>query len=197
MGFTGIDARVPPSRCLFVMERSSEDILRIAVVGPESSGKSTLCSLLAERLEAPRVDEFARAYLGRLGRPYVEGDLLHIARGQCAWEDAAALRARRLIVCDTDMITIRIWSEEKFGRCHPWIIQQSEHRSYDLWLLCAPDIPWEADPLRENPHDRDRLFEVYEKMLIRLGKPYRIIRGAHEERLQAALLAIAEHHVMK
>lgn len=194
MGFTGIDARVPPSRCLFVMERSSEDILRIAVVGPESSGKSTLCSLLAERLEAPRVDEFARAYLGRLGRPYVEGDLLHIARGQCAWEDAAALRARRLIVCDTDMITIRIWSEEKFGHCDRALERLARERHYDLRLLCMPDIPWEADPLRENPHDRDRLFDAYLAALRELAKPFVVVGGGREKRLHSSLRAIASIH---
>lgn len=170
---------------------------KIAIVGPESSGKTTLAEALKLETRAWHVGEAAREQLAGIGRPYVEDDLLEIARAQIAHEDLVGEEFNGIVACDTDLITIRIWSEEKFGRCHPWIIQQSEHRSYDLWLLCAPDIPWEADPLRENPHDRDRLFEVYEKMLIRLGKPYRIIRGAHEERLQAALLAIAEHHVMK
>lgn len=194
VGFTGIDARVPPSRCLFVMERSPEDILRIAVVGPESSGKSTLCCLLAERLEAPCVDEFARAYLERLGRPYVESDLLRIARGQCAREDAAAPRARRLIVCDTDMITIRIWSREKFGHCDPQLERLARERHYDLWLLCMPDIPWEADPLRENPHDRDRLFDAYLAALRELAKPFVVVGGGAEERLHRSLRAIEAVH---
>ena len=96
------------------------------------------------------------------------------------------------MVCDTDMITVRIWSEEKYGRCDPWIMQQSEERHYDLWLLCKPDMPWQADPLRENPHDRDRLFGVYEGMLKWLEKPYVIMQGDREHRLADASKAIAD-----
>ncbi|MEO8733858.1 MAG: ATP-binding protein, partial [Flavobacteriales bacterium] len=141
----------------------------------------------------PWVPEMARQYLEVLGRPYDEDDLLKIAELQLYTEEERAVKStgsRSLLVCDTDLITIRIWGEEKYDRSDPWIVQQTEERPYELWLLCSPDIPWEFDPQRENPHDRDRLFAVYEKTLKSLGKPYRIISGEREERMRLALAAI-------
>ena len=88
------------------------------------------------------------------------------------------------------MLTVRIWSEEKFGRARPLLEQLARDVAYDHWLLCRPDIPWEPDPLRENPHDRDRLFAVYEDALRRLERPYTIIEGEREQRLAAARVAI-------
>lgn len=165
---------------------------KIAIVGPESSGKTTLAHTLAARGSTWCVEEYARMHLEKLKRPYLELDLLEIAQGQVQSEDMIVMMPVDvpLMVCDTDMITVRIWSEEKYGRCDPWIIAQSEQRHYDLWLLCAPDIPWEADPLRENPHDRDRLFQVCMAMLDRLKKPYVIVQGDREQREKAAVEAI-------
>lgn len=164
--------------------------IKVAIVGPESSGKTTLCEALGWHCREKWVGEHARHYLDQLGRPYAEHDLLAIAQGQIAAEDDAIQGIRRSLFCDTDMITIRIWSEEKYGRCHPELERLAGQRHYDHWLLCRPDIPWEADPLRENPHDRDRLFGVYEAMLKRLGKPYTIVEGDREERLAIALSAV-------
>lgn len=167
---------------------------RIAIVGPESSGKTTLALALSERLGAAMVPEAARAFLTGLGRPYAEADLLTIAKLQVEREEleAAARSGCGLLLCDTDLLTILIWSEEKFGRCDPWIEAECERRRFGLWLLCRPDIPWEPDPLRENPHDRDRLFMVYASRLQRLGRPFRIIEGTLEQRLATARAAILE-----
>ena len=174
---------------------------KIVITGPESSGKTSLTEALAAHFGTAWVREMARPYLAARGgfgsvTGYVEEDLLHIARLQLQVEDstAAAIGAHDppLVFCDTDLITIRIWGEEKFGRSDPWIIQQTELRPYDLWLLCAPDMPWEPDPLREDPHDRDRLFEVYERTMQRLVKPYAIIRGPHAERMRSALDVIEQ-----
>ncbi len=166
--------------------------MKIAVVGPECSGKTTLAEALMLHHRAWCVSEVAREYLDELDRPYVEADLLEIAKAQAQYEDMISGEFNGLMACDTDMITIRIWSEEKFGRCDPWIRRQTEDRHYDLWLLCKPDIPWVADPLRENPHDRDRLFAVYEDMLKWLEKPYVIMQGSREGRAKAAWRAIEE-----
>ena len=175
-----------------VMESYDIPQRKIVLTGPESSGKTTLALDLARRLVGGYVPEVAREYLSALGGPYNEQDLIAVARMQLERENAVAatLPADGLLFCDTDLITIRIWSEEKYGRCDPWIIERTEHRPYDLWLLCAPDMPWEPDPLRENPHDRDRLFDVYRAMLDRLKKPYAVMRGDRERRESDALMAI-------
>lgn len=165
-------------------------MLKIAIVGPESSGKTTLCGVLSVNFRAPWVPEFARAYLGERDGRYTRADLLAIAEGQCAQEDAGSEGSPTLLFCDTDMITVRIWSEEKFGTCDPSIIALSEQRHYDHWLLCRPDVPWEPDPLRENPQDRSRLFQVYERMLEHLGKPYTIIQGRYDTRLTVAIASV-------
>ncbi len=168
--------------------------LRIAVVGAESSGKTTLAFALGRALGAQVVEEFARTHLTLHGPRYGEADLPLIARGQAhAEEEAAGLAARHgraFLVCDTDLITVRIWSEEKFGRCDPWVLQASEQRSYALWLLCRPDIPWEPDPLREDPHDRERLFARYEALLRAQGRTHAVVGGALEDRLRQALAAV-------
>lgn len=169
-------------------------MIKIAIVGPESSGKTSLCEALVVHFSCLLVKEYARAHLEEHGPKYTEHELLSIAKGQMLAEAETEKLAEeaevQLIFCDTDMITIRIWSEEVFGRCAPELIALSEQRHYDHWLLCRPDIPWESDPLRENPHDRDRLFDVYEAMLKELGKPYTIIEGEREQRLAAAVKAV-------
>lgn len=165
---------------------------KIVITGTECSGKSTLSQALAERFGVPWVPEMARPYLDTLGKPYGEADLRAIADLQLRTEDerVAEHPAADLLICDTDLITIRIWGAEKYGRSDQWIVEQTEVRPYHLWLLCTPDIPWVYDPQRENPHDRDRLFEVYRQMLQRLGKPYVVISGGEGERLKQAVAAL-------
>ncbi len=166
---------------------------KVVVTGAECSGKSTLSEDLAEHYGVPWVPEMARQYLDGLAGPYGESDLLKIAELQVRTEDerqAESPLEAALLVCDTDLITIRIWGEEKYGRSDPWIVQQTVDRQYDLWLLCRPDIPWVYDPQRENPYDRDRLFAAYETTLKALGKPYVIIEGGREERLRQAVAAV-------
>ncbi|MCC6840005.1 MAG: ATP-binding protein [Flavobacteriales bacterium] len=165
---------------------------KVVVTGPECSGKSVLSAQLAERFGLPWVPEMARPYLDELGRPYGEADLRRIAELQLRTEAecTADQPGAPLLICDTDLITIRIWGEEKYGRSDPWVVEQTEGRPYDLWLLCTPDIPWVYDPQRENPHDRDRLFEVYRQVLERLGKPHAVIHGQGAQRLALAVDAV-------
>lgn len=162
---------------------------KVVITGPECSGKTTLALALARAMRGRCVGEAARGYLDALARPYEEKDLPAIARAQLAGEDRAMEQAGAdgLVVCDTDLLTLRIWSEEKYGRCDPWIIRQTEQRPYALWLLCRPDIPWEPDPQRENPHDRDRLFARHEELLRELEKPFVIMEGEHPRRLRKAI----------
>lgn len=165
---------------------------KIVITGPESSGKSSLAQALAKHYDAPSVPEFARTYLKELERPYEEKDLLNIARGQLEWEKNYALNANEWLILDTSLVVIKIWSEYKYGQCHPFILEKLKNSTYDLFLLCRPDIPWTFDPLRENPSDREALFTLYQKELQTLGYPYVEINGHGEERLAKALTALDE-----
>jgi NadR type nicotinamide-nucleotide adenylyltransferase len=160
---------------------------RVCITGPESSGKTTLALDLAKVLGVPCVAEYAREYLSAQGGRYDEQDLLRIARGQVLAEERAMSAAVPGIVCDTDCITVRIWAEEKYGRCDPWVYARTLDRHYDLWLLCAPDMPWEPDALREDPHDRMRLFDLYRSCLETLQKPHVVLRGNPTTRVKDAM----------
>lgn len=171
---------------------------KVVITGPESSGKTTLAEALAAHVNGGLVREMVRTYFAERTRAtsgYEEAELRTIAQLQLQEEERIAELTEacsgRILVCDTDLITIRIWGEEKFGRSDPWILKRTEQRVYDLWLLCRPDMPWEPDLLRENPNDRDRLFDVYESTLKQLRKPYVVIEGGHEQRLQCAMEAVA------
>ncbi|MDP7430159.1 MAG: ATP-binding protein [Flavobacteriales bacterium] len=147
-------------------------MLKIIVTGPESSGKTTLCKALSEHFKIPSTEEYAREYLNNLGREYKEEDLLEIAKGQLQSETNSQL-------LDTDLITIKIWSEYKYGKSDKWILEQIEKQKSEnrYYLLCRPDIPWEADPLRESPLNRDELFKIYKREIEELEHEYLIIEG--------------------
>lgn len=167
-------------------------MLKVILTGPESSGKTSLARILADYFDVPLVEEYAREYLGKKETPqYQQEDLIEIAKGQIALEQDVKINSDKpLLICDTDLLTIKIWSMEVFGHCDA-TIDDLYHKSLKnftpLYLLCSPEnIPWELDVLRENPHDRDRLFHVYEKELLYYAKNYRILRGGVEERFDAA-----------
>lgn len=158
--------------------------LVICVTGAECTGKSTLAAQLAGRLGMPLVVEAARDYLA--GRThYQAADLLAIARAQIALE-AQALAHGRPIVADTDLSVIQVWWEEKYGTLPPDLLTLLEARSTRRYLLMAPDLPWEFDPLRENPHDRARLHERYREILDAGPFPWAEVSGHGDRRLRAA-----------
>ncbi len=174
------------------MEKKSierREMKKIVITGPESSGKTTLATQLAGHFGCPLVPEYARVYLSQLDRPYREADLLHIARGQLEAEKQLAGEAA-LLICDTDLITLYIWSIYKYGRCDDWIVRQIEQRPYELYLLCRPDIPWVYDPLREHPAERASIYKLYEQSLQRLQNKYVPVWGTESERLNLAVSAI-------
>ena len=160
---------------------------KIIITGPESSGKTTLAKQLAQFYQATYVPEYSRSYLSELTRPYVEEDLLEIAKGQAEQEKEYASKSSPIVIYDTSMLVLKVWSEYKYGRTHPWIEEQLLKNKNDLYLLCKPDVPWEEDPLRENPLDRDLLFSMYLNELKKLEASYFTISGPNPlERLQIA-----------
>ena len=163
-------------------------MIKVIVTGPESSGKTTLCQSLAEHYRVPWLPEYARTYLEQLDRAYQEEDLLRIAEEQVAQEDQLAQQKPPLLVCDTSLLVIKIWGNYRYGRCHPWIEQQLAQRPVDYYLLCRPDIPWQPDPQRENPDDRDELFVLYQNAF--RAKPHTIIAGDKSARLKTAVATI-------
>ena len=138
------------------------------------------------------VPEYARSYLDSLGRPYESTDLLEIAKGQLDWEQEYEAGAQDLLICDTNLLVIKIWSEVKCQSCDPWILEHMQLDSYLIHLLTAPDIPWEFDPQREHPEQREELFLVYKAELTRANVPFEIIRGNQTERFDLAKRIIEE-----
>jgi NadR type nicotinamide-nucleotide adenylyltransferase len=167
------------------------NLKRISITGPESTGKSWLAERLAKSFNTAWVPEYSREYLHKLGREYVFEDILEIAKGQLSKEKEMEKKASGLLFCDTDLLVARIWSEFKYGRCDPWIIHQLRIHHYGLYLLCDIDLPWEADPLREHPHKRKDLFDLYKKNLEEMRVEYAIISGTGINRLNMAIETVA------
>ncbi len=161
-------------------------MVTILITGPECSGKTTLAHSLTQRLDGLMVIEAAREYLEEKGT-YKEADLLKIAKLQKDSEVKARSTDPDFLLVDTGMLVLSIWSKEKYARVDPWIESQLSGTEYDVVLLCRPDLPWEYDPQRENPTDRERLLDMYIEKLGSLERSYKIIEGTGSERLEMAI----------
>lgn len=164
-------------------------IKRIALLGPESTGKSTLAAQLAAIYNTCCVPEFARAYLESIHRPYHEADVLHCFHEQLAAEDRLLLSARKLLFCDTEVLNFRVWMLYRFGHC-PAAISDAWTGRYDFYLLTYPDVAFEPDPLREHPGRRVYFFEWYKRELTQRGIPFSVVKGQGDARLNNARAAI-------
>ncbi len=167
----------------------------VVIVGPESTGKSTLARLLAEHYNSVHVQEYARTYLNENGVLYGYEDLAKIAVGQMRAEDEAieahmAAGKTTPVFLDTDMNVIKVWSEYVYDVCESNILTAVAERTYDLYLVCNTDVPWVKDEMREYPdlETREKLFHYYKQLAISLPAPFKIIAGGYEERLQNAIL---------
>ena len=183
---------------------------KIVIIGPESTGKSTLCKQLAQHYNTLWCPEFAREYLLKNGMDYTYDDLLLIAQAQVSLEEEyiqlaignwqlansspssqLAAHGSQLLFIDTDMYVLKVWCEYVFGKCHRFILDQIIARKYDMYLLCNTDLPWVKDELREYPdlQTREKLFEMYKDCMINQSTPWTIIGGNAEMRLKTAIQA--------
>ncbi len=170
-------------------------IKKIVVIGPESTGKSTLCFQLAEHYQTLWCPEYAREYLVTHGKDYSYEDLLVIAKGQIGSENKvlSTVDSRQSTVfIDTDMYVMKVWCEFAFNKCNSWILNQIATRKYDLYLLCNVDLPWIADELREYPdmETRNKLYHFYKDIMVNQSIPWVDISGNYKERLQTAIKAV-------
>ena len=194
-------------------------IRKVVIIGPESTGKSTLCELLAQHYGMQWCPEFAREYLLTNGKEYDFDDLLTIAKGQLAMEDEYAALVNSqwsmvnertwvnphslhttkkppLLFVDTDMYVMKVWCEYVFQKCHQFILDEIVNRKYDLYLLCNTDLPWVKDDLREYPDEANRreLFAIYKDILINQNVPWvEISGGSYEDRVLTAISAVEEY----
>ncbi|GEO02352.1 hypothetical protein AAE02nite_00160 [Adhaeribacter aerolatus] len=168
----------------------SERIVKVAITGPESTGKSTLAAQLAAHYQTVWVPEFARSYIAELPQRYSPQDIQNIARGQLAAVQQATATANKILFADTDLLVIKIWFTHAFGYCPTWILEALEKQDFNLYLLMDVDLPWEADEQREHPHLRQFFFEWYRKELEQYGFPFVQISGNQKERFQNALLHV-------
>ncbi len=174
-----------------------QSVKKVVVIGPESTGKSSLTRLLAQHYKTDFCEEFAREYLNTYGAKYSVEDLLLIAQGQLALEDHMTQKvcnSSSLLFIDTDMYVMKVWSEYVFGECNFFILDSIVNRKYDLYLLCDIDLPWVKDELREYPDEKPRieLFNTYKDILINQAVPWKLISGNYKERLAKAIVAVNE-----
>lgn len=159
-------------------------MIKVVITGAECSGKTTLSQDLADHFNAPLIPEYARSYLNKLDRPYVQSDLKHIAIGQLESEQDYA--SHDLIICDTNLLVIKVWSQVKYNSVHPWLTVLCQDATPDLYILPHWDIPYEPDPLREHPDDREMLYDKYVNELSMQEAPWITVSGSPVERLEKA-----------
>lgn len=171
-------------------------IKKIALIGPECTGKTTLAKMLATHYNTIMVPEYAREYIMQLNRPYGPKDILPIAKGQIQLENQLLFQASKVLVCDTNMTVMKIWSEQKYGFCAEWILNVINSRYYDHHFVCKPDMPWDEDPLRENPYNRDELFQLYITEMEKQQCRYTIVSGSPEVRLKQ-VVEVVDKFILK
>jgi NadR type nicotinamide-nucleotide adenylyltransferase len=180
-------------------EPEKKILKRIVIIGPESTGKSTLARQLAEHYQSLWVPEFARTYLAAHGMDYNYDDLLTIAKGQVELEaeietsiTSSSVTNKDMLFIDTDMYVMQVWCEFVFQKCHSWILEQIVSRPYDLYLLCDIDLPWVKDDLREYPdvESRRKLYSLYKELMISQHVPWVEVNGAYDARLRQAIDAV-------
>lgn len=172
------------------MEKRNSKIIKVAVIGPESTGKSEMCKQLAKEYNTIFVPEFARNYLSTLGRKYTFEDVIYIGEQQMLLEKEYEKRANKILFCDTNLITIKIWLQVVFNKVPFYMDVLIDKNKYDKTLLMDIDLPWENDPLREHPNLREEIKQLHINELIKHQIPYELINGIGENRLENAKIGL-------
>ena len=168
----------------------NKSIKKIAIVGPESTGKSTMSQQLAKFYKVPWVPEYARYYCAALTTDCTLQDEINMFHGQLALEEAVLASAQTdFIICDTTFVTVKIWSDEMLGETPQIVLDALKNKPYDFYLLLDIDLPWQDDPLRDFPHKRQHFMQIWHQELKSLNANYQVISGT-ETRLQNAVTAI-------
>ncbi len=174
------------------MENSK--IIKIAIVGPESTGKTMLCEQLALHYNTIFVPECARDYfLTKNIEGHTKEDLNVIYEKQILWEHETIKRANRFLFCDTNLISGKVWADVVFKSAPEFISQNIIHTDHDLHLLCDIDLPWVADEQRRNEYNRKEIMQMHVDELKKLGLKFEVIKGLDRERLKNAISAIQKH----
>ena len=178
-------------------------MFKIAITGPESTGKSTLAEKLAHHYKTDFIPEYSRTYLENFTGQYTEDDVVEIAKGQynLILEEEKKLsvktqQATSILIADTEIVVCKIWVEYVFKHSNKVIDEILKQQNFDLYLLCDIDLPWVYDPLRENPNieERKELFEIYKNTLEHMKVPFEIVSGDDEVRVNNAIKIIEKYY---
>jgi NadR type nicotinamide-nucleotide adenylyltransferase len=169
---------------------AKHEVKKVCVIGPECTGKTELSKFLASHFKTTCVEEYARAYLNKLGKPYSQVDLTKIAHGQLRMEEEWFNESNKIMICDTNLIVIKVWSEHKYGNCDKEILEKMMARKYDLYLLTNIDLPWQDDPQREHPDKREHFWNIYKREVEETKVPFVEISGERDTRRKTAIDAI-------
>lgn len=174
------------------LKQKSTDLIKVVLFGPESSGKTTLARELARHYKTEWVPEYAREYLqekwDKEHTTCEPHDLIPIAEGQIRLENTLSDKANELLICDTDLLETKVYSEAYYlGHCDPVLERYALENSYDLYLLTSIDIPWEKDDLRDKPNERERMFEYFKGTLEKYDRNFVILKGGKDKRLALAI----------
>ncbi|WP_347923796.1 ATP-binding protein [Pontimicrobium sp. SW4] len=174
------------------LKQKPANCIKVVLFGPESTGKTTLSRHLARYYNSVWVPEYAREYLQDVWnnerRTCEPKDLVPIAIGQMKMENELAKKTDSVLICDTDLLETKVYSEAYYsGTCDPILDKYAIENTYDLYFLTYIDVPWEADDLRDKPNERERMFKAFEDALKKHNRPYVLLKGNKKERLDEAV----------